>query len=222
MGPQEDKVTTGQDGARSSKQDWIRLAIEALVADGIDQVKVQVLAKKLGVSRSSFYWFFDSLQDLLDELLAYWLKKNTGPIIERAMRPAGSINTAVCNVFECWIDDTIFDPNLDTAVRIWGRRDPTVRAVVDEADTQRVEAVKRMFMRHGFEEEEAFTRARVLYFTQVGHFTLELTDSISTRMSHLRSYLLTFTGIEPTESDVKHYKAFVSRLEKKVVAAERM
>jgi AcrR family transcriptional regulator len=191
---------------RLSRSDWLDLAIECLVQDGIDHVKIQVLARKLGVSRSSFYWFFDSLQDLHDGLLSHWLARNTGPIIERAMRPASSITQAICNVFECWIDNALFDPSLDSAVRFWGRRDPNVRAIVEQADTQRVDALSRMFSRYGYEDEEALTRARVLYFTQIGHYTLGMTDTLETRLLHLRSYLLTFTGREPVAADMESFK----------------
>jgi AcrR family transcriptional regulator len=202
--------------AKSTKADWLNLAIEALINEGIDQVKVQVMARKLGVSRSSFYWFFDSIQDLQDQLLSHWLTRNTGPIIERAMRPANTVVRAVCNVFECWVDPDLFDPNLDIAIRYWGRRDAAVRSVVDQADTQRVEALTKMFMRYDYPEEEAFTRARVLYLTQIGHYALEVQDTPEVRMSHLRSYLLTFTGNEPDPRDMEAFK----RLADEVAARE--
>eukprot|EP01035_Chromulina_nebulosa_P047914 gene47914-64986_t len=54
---------------KSTKEDWLALAIRTLVSDGIDHVKIQVIAKELNVSRSSFYWFFESLQDLHNQLL---------------------------------------------------------------------------------------------------------------------------------------------------------
>lgn len=189
-------------GNRTTKEDWLNLAIETLILEGIDQVKIQVMAKKLNVSRSSFYWFFASIQDLQDQLLDYWLRKNTGPIIERAMRPAPTINRAVCNVFECWIDDRLFMPDLDIAVRFWGRHEPRIRSVLDEADRQRMEALARMFTRYGYDEDEAATRARVLYFTQIGHFTLQMQETLDARLSRLKPYLLTFTGIAPTSEDM--------------------
>ncbi len=107
---------------KSTKEDWLNLAVKALVSDGIDHVKIQVIAKELNVSRSSFYWFFESLQDLHNQLLERWLKKNTGPIIERAMRPAPTIIRAIINVFECWTDEELYDPRLDMAIRLWARR----------------------------------------------------------------------------------------------------
>ncbi len=76
----EDRGIDGSnaDGSsRLTKDDWLQLAIQTLVREGIDQVKIQVMARTLGVSRSSFYWFFDSIQDLQDQLLDYWLKSNT-------------------------------------------------------------------------------------------------------------------------------------------------
>lgn len=202
-------------GGRSTPSDWLNLAIETLVNEGIEQVKIQVMSKKLGVARSSFYWFFESIQDLQNQLLAHWLTRNTEPIIERAQRPAPNVVQAVCNVFECWVDPVLFDPNLDAAVRYWGRRDPAVRAIVDQADSKRLEAVANMFVRYGYPQEEALIRARVLYFTQIGHYTLEVRENPEVRMSHLRSYLLTFTGHEPATEDTASFR----RLADQVAAA---
>lgn len=196
-------MVVGEAEGKSGKNNWLKLAIEILIREGVDQVKVQIIAKRLGVSRSSFYWFFDNIQDLHDQLLDYWLKKNTGPIIERAMRQAHTINKAVCNVFECWIDDDLFDPALDVAIRFWGRHDAKIRAIVDESDQQRIDALQQMFLRFDYAQEEAMTRGRVIYYNQIGHFTLQVQESIPERLSHLRSYLLTFTGVEPTADDVE-------------------
>lgn len=197
---------------RSTKEDWLNLAIKTLVSDGIDHVKIQVIAKELGVSRSSFYWFFDSLQDLHNQLLEHWLRKNTGPIIERAMRPAPSIIRAIINVFECWTDEALYDPRLDMAIRLWARRSGQVKAVMQLADNQRLEAVAAMYRRYGYEEEDALIRARVLYFTQLGHYTLEVDEDLETRHFHVRAYLRSFSGQEPTEDDIEISRRMTFRI----------
>ncbi|NKL21259.1 TetR family transcriptional regulator [Rhizobium leguminosarum bv. viciae] len=205
---------------RFNKQDWINAAVQILVAESIDHVKVHVLAKKLGVSRSSFYWQFATIQDLHTELIDYWLEQNTGPIIERATRPAPTITKSICNLFECWVDRDLFDPQLDIAIRFWGRLDPAISAVVDQADNQRIDALTRMFVRYDYQPEEAFTRARVLYFTQIGHYTLGLRESEEARLSHLHSYLITFTGREPAAGEIEMFSKFVRKwLEKQSKAA---
>ncbi|MDO6962512.1 TetR/AcrR family transcriptional regulator [Rhizobium alvei] len=201
-------VTEASEAGRSTREDWLRLAIRTLIDEGIDQVKVQVLARELGVSRSSFYWFFESLPDLHKQLLEHWLRINTGPIIERALRPAPHIIRAILNVFECWVDDHLFDPKLDMAVRLWARRSETVRAVVEQADSQRVDAIAAMYRRHGYEEGEAFIRARVLYFTQIGQYALLIDESLEVRHSRLGHYLKCFSGLEPEESDIADFYRF--------------
>ncbi len=204
--------------AKSTKEDWINVAIDILVRDGIEHVKVQVISKRLGVSRSSFYWFFKDISELSDALLSYWLARNTSPIIERAMKPAKNLTESVCNVFECWLTPGQFDSGLDMAVRVWARRELHVRSVVEQADNQRVEALTRMFARHGIADEEAFIRARVLYFTQIGYFALEVHDTQEKRGEYLYNYLLVHTGSEPDkdamEAYQRRYRAAVSRLER--------
>ena len=192
---------------RSTREDWLKLALETLIRDGIDRVKVQIMAKQLNVSRSSFYWYFKSPQDLNDQMLDHWLAKNTGPIIQRALRPAQTITEAILNVFECWANEELFDPRLDIAVRLWARRDADVLAVVVSADQQRLDALTSMFTRHGFPPDEALVRARVLYFTQVGQYSLDIKEDMTLRFSRTRAFVRTFSGQTPTDAEVERFKS---------------
>lgn len=199
--------TTAQ--GRSTREDWLNLALQTLIRDGIDRVKIQIMAKQLNVSRSSFYWFFKSPQDLYEQMLDHWLTKNTGPIIQRALRPAATISEAILNVFECWVDEDLFDPHLDIAVRLWARRAPTVLKVVESADQQRLDALTGMFRRHGFAEVDALVRARVLYFTQIGQYTLDLREDLALRLSRTRAYLQAFGAAEPTAKELARFEGLV-------------
>lgn len=192
---------------RSTREAWLALAVETLVREGIDRVKVQVMAKQLKVSRSSFYWFFPTQQDLTRAMLDHWLSRNTGPILHRAARPAATICAAILNVAECWMNEDLFDPRLDMAVRLWGRRDEEVLKVVTEADTQRLDALTRMFQRYGYGAKEAMVRARVIYFTQIGHYTLDIQEDTATRLSNNLYYLRSFTGQEPTAEELERFDA---------------
>ncbi|MDQ2067919.1 TetR/AcrR family transcriptional regulator [Xinfangfangia sp. CPCC 101601] len=194
---------------RSTHEDWLNLALRTLIKDGIDRVKIQIMAKQLNVSRSSFYWYFKSPQDLYNQMLEHWLTKNTGPIIQRALRPSGSITEAILNVFECWVDEELFDPHLDVAVRLWARRAEPVLKVVEGADQQRLEAIKGMFLRHNFSEEDALVRARVLYFTQIGQYTLDVREDLTLRLSRTRAYLRAFGAENPNEDEVTRFESLV-------------
>ncbi|TPN83101.1 TetR/AcrR family transcriptional regulator [Mesorhizobium sp. CU2] len=193
-----------------TRADWIDIALQTLIAEGIESVRILPLGQKLGVARSSFYWYFESRQDLLEQLLNHWHDTNTNAIVERAMRPAETIIKGVMNVFECWADERLFDPRLDFAVREWARRSDDVRRMIDRADDERLSAIRDMYRRHGYDEEDAFIRARVLYYMQIGYYVLDLKEPVKARVSHLAAYLRAFTGLEPSEADVTHFMRFIA------------
>lgn len=194
-----------------SRDDWLRAAQELAVREGIAAVKVLTLAATLGVSRSSFYWYFKSRADLLDQMLTEWREKNTPAILARAARPSPSINRNILAIAECWFDPGLFDPRLDFAIREWARRSERVRAEVHEADQVRVAAIAEMYRRHGFAEIDAFIRARVLYFTQIGYYALEVTEPVEARKAYAAPYLRGFSGVEPEPEDLVEFEAFVDR-----------
>ncbi len=185
-----------------TREDWLNLAARVLIERGVSQVKVLTLAGELGVSRSSFYWYFRSREDLLDQLLERWEGQNTRAVLDHAAKPAGNICRAVMHLFECFIDPTRFDPRLDFAVREWARRSPQVRARVDAADEARVNAIRDMFLRHGFEAAEAFTRARIIYFMQIGYYALVENEPFETRFTLLQTYLVAYTSEEPDPAEM--------------------
>jgi hypothetical protein len=68
-----------------------------------------------------------------------------------------------------------------------------------------------MYQRHGYDDEAALIRARVLYFTHIGHYTLEVDEDLETRQSHLAAYLRSFSGREPTAEDIEDFRRFTFR-----------
>ena len=191
-----------------TRQDWLNVAMDVLVSDGVEQVKVLTLGDRLNVSRSSFYWYFKSRQDLLDALLDHWQQTNTAALVRQAQAPADSITAAVCNVFRCFVDDQLFNTRLDFAVREWARRSGPVRRVLDISDEKRLKALTAMFARHGYEAEEAAIRARVLYYMQIGYNLAELNEPLEERLKMVPQYLLAFTGREPAGPEVEELTAY--------------
>jgi AcrR family transcriptional regulator len=194
-----------------TRWDWINEALATLLSDGVESVRIQPLGQKLCVSRSSFYWYFRDRQDLLDQLLEYWRNMNTKAIVERANRPSDTIVQGLLNVFECWADESVFDPRLDFAIREWARRSDDVRRVIDLADAGRVGAIRDLYIRHGYEPVDAFIRARVLYFMQIGYYVLDVKEPVETRLSYSAGYLRSFTGQEPSRDDIARFHDFARR-----------
>jgi AcrR family transcriptional regulator len=64
--------------------DWLKQALEILDNEGIHKVKVEYLARQLGVTKGSFYWHFKNHETLIREMLNYWARILTINVIERS------------------------------------------------------------------------------------------------------------------------------------------
>jgi AcrR family transcriptional regulator len=193
---------------KATRDDWLDLALSTLAVDGVNHVTVLSLSERLGVSRSSFYWYFKNRAELLDALLDRWECLNTRSIVAHAEQPAATVNEAVCNVFRCWVNPLIFSPRLDFAVREWARRSSDVRKALDRSDRMRTEAVKALFVRFGHENKDAFVRARVLYYMQIGYYALDLREPIEARLNLTPHYLKAFTGVDPSQAEIDSFRAY--------------
>lgn len=199
---------------KATRDDWLNHARDILVTDGEKQVKVLALAERLGVSRSSFYWYFKSREDLLDALLTDWADTNPGAMVRQASMPATSIHSAICQFFHCVVNPALFDTALDFAVRDWARRAPHVRARLNDADAWVITTLRDMFVRHGYADPEAITRARVLFYMQLGYHSAEVSEPMADRIAQLGPYLLAFTGTEPDPAVVADFTEYALAAEK--------
>lgn len=199
--------SSNDSGWRGSPDVWLGAAYEALLEGGVDTVKILPLAKKLGLSRTSFYWFFKDREELLDVLLARWREKNTGNLIGRAGAYAETIAEAMLNVFDCWLDGEIFDSRFEFAVRSWALQSPGILAEVQKADQQRLEALTRMFVKFGQGENRADVRARTIYLVQIGYISMQTEEDISVRMKRIPEYVEIFTGQAPEQRELDRFFA---------------
>jgi AcrR family transcriptional regulator len=203
-------MSTPPNNAKVSRDEWIDAAIAALVSEPIDGLKVLSLADRLGVSRSSFYWYFESREQFLDALIERW-QRNTESIVERAGRGAPTVTSAVLGVFECWADTRLFDVVLDQAMRDWGRRHAHARSVVGEADALRLGALASMFMRYGCDNVEATVRARLVYHSQVGLYAVDEPETVQQRLDRLPSYVVAMTGYAASAQELAAFAEFVAQ-----------
>lgn len=199
---------------KATRQDWLNVARDILVSDGVGEVKVLAIGEFLGVSRSSFYWYFKSRKDLLNALLDEWEALNSRTIIAHCELPATTIAGALCNFFKCFVDPDLFDQGLDFAVREWSRRDGAVRVRIDAADKARLKAVNDMYLRYGYDKEDADARARILYFMQLGYHALDQTEPMEDRMGRMDAYLFGFTGIRAKPSEYVEFVEYAKNISK--------
>lgn len=176
-----------------SRAEWIKAALAILMDDGIDAVRITRLAEKLGVTRGSFYWHFKNRDDLCAAMMRHWERTNTAAVLS-AVAGTTSLDQGVLALFDAWLDESLFEPRLDSAMRDWARRSDVVRAAVELADDARIAAIAAVFATHGFDNAEAVIRARIIYFTQVGYYALGINETLVQRFENLEAYYLGYTG----------------------------
>ncbi len=93
-----------------------------------------------------------------------------------------------------WLDEVGYSPAWDAAVRDWARTSRPVATLVHQVDEQRVRLLQRLFRRFGYAAPEAFIRARITYFHQVGYYALHIAESRARRRRLLPLYLKVLTG----------------------------
>lgn len=185
--------------------DWLLKALDIFVEEGIEAVRITRLADELGVTRGSFYWHFSNREDLIEALVDYWKSRNTNAIVN-SVKSVERLCDGILRFFETCFDNQLFDSRLDLAIREWARRSPEVRQQLDEADEIRVQALTDFFRHFGYQMPEAFIRARVIYFAQIGFYALDVHEDMEARLAYTEAYFLSFTGKTLEKADLEGFK----------------
>jgi len=153
---------------------WVDAAIEVLVDQGIDHVRVDVLAGQLGVTRGSFYWHFRDRGDLLRRVLQAWRERATEQLTQRlasaSTEPRAQLRDVISLPFRGRAAARA--ARIELAIRAWARRDDMARLAVDEADAARIGYHAQVFSALGFSISEARHRAFLLYSYEVAESLL--------------------------------------------------
>src|SRR5258707_13916682 len=112
--------------ARTPRSRWIDEGLRALAAGGPDDVRIEPLAKALGVTKGGFYGHFDDRRALLQEMLDTWERTVIDEVIERVEEAGGDAKTKLRRLFA--LGSSVGDEllRIELAVRDWARRDDAV------------------------------------------------------------------------------------------------
>jgi AcrR family transcriptional regulator len=154
------RILLGRFGEQG-REAWISAGLEALSADGLDAVRVDVLARKLDISRGSFYHHFTDRGELLSAMLdRWWQQLVTGPLDEIGRTPDPFVRFGLLVRFP--YDVSRIDHDVDLAVMLWARRDEQVAKLFAEAERLRFDFISRTLAECDVAPEDAALRALVL------------------------------------------------------------
>lgn len=155
---------------------WIESAIDILAREGVSGLRVEVLAKRCGVTKGSFYWHFKDRHDLLSALLDYWKEGRIRDIEKVTATTPGKERDQLHHAIEVYgASRNRKGMAIELAVRDWARHDPQAAAVVESVDLYRLECTRRLFVAAGMSDAEAKSRSLLLYACVFGlslmHYT---------------------------------------------------
>ena len=175
---------------RLGKDDWINAALDTLYSSGIGAVRVEALARDLGITKGSFYWHFKNLDDLKAHMARAWKATQISFLRDLVENQTGQAAIDL----KALIDFTVSkDSHHDIGIRAWSLHDKSVEAAVKSVDKARLNYIEGIFKQMGYQGNDLKNRARVLYFYQVGDYITGKLDPETTRQRHaaLRYQLLT-------------------------------
>lgn len=146
------------------REAWVNAAIEVLAEEGIAGLRVEVLAKRLKVTKGSFYWHFQDRRDLLISILGLWKEGRIRDIIKQTTAVPGKELAQIYHVIDVYsANRSRRGMMIELAVRDWARRDADAAAIVAEVDDVRLRCARDLFLACGVHMEEASSRCMLLY-----------------------------------------------------------
>lgn len=153
-----------------SRDAWLDAAQAAIVEGGFDNVRVLMLAKKLGVTRGSFYWHFKDHQDLITSFLERWRERRLRELSN--WRPqGGDVEAELHRILGMLLSETgrhLRRMRVELAVRDLARRDAFAAEVVAEVDRARIAQNQETLEQIAADPSGARDLSLLLYVATVG------------------------------------------------------
>ncbi len=124
---------------------WVEEGFRALAVGGPDAVRIEPLAKALGVTKGGFYGYFDDRRALLEEMLDTWERGVIDEVIEHVEGEGGDARTRLRRLFALASSSAGELLRVELAIRDWARRDKAVARRLKRVDNRRMEFMRALF-----------------------------------------------------------------------------
>lgn len=182
--------------------DWIKAAFRALTTDGINAVRVEKLARSLGVTKGSFYWHFEDLPALQAAMLEHWKEVATENVIQGAQSADTSLEDLLAGLLAEAVSNSAEEYGgalAETAIRAWARTDERAASIVEHVDQRRLSFLTQQFVTSGRSKAEAEELSTLCYAAIIG---LEQIAHLATlRAETVASFSSMLIGVAAPPSD---------------------
>ena len=162
--------------------------MRALAAGGPDAVRIEPLARALGVTKGGFYWHFDDRRALLEEMLDAWERTMVDEVIERVEGGGGGARARLRRLVALATASDVRDHLLrvDLAIRDWARRDEAVAERLRRVDNRRMDYMRSLFRALCRDEDDVEARCLLAFSLWIGNHFIAADHGARSRAEVLR------------------------------------
>ena len=153
-----------------SAGDWEQQALVLMAEKGIRAVAIESLARRMGVTKGSFYWHFPNRDALLEQSLLRWEKHDEANLqasLGAIADPRERLRSFFRRTGREQLTHDVYSSLLTAADH------PKVKPLLERVAERRMKRIEAAFGEIGFTPEEASHRARLTYSTYLGFLQLQ-------------------------------------------------
>ena len=151
-----------------SRENWLDFGLETLREQGYASLKALSLARAMGVTRGSFYHYFESIEVYNESLIEHWTTQSTEVLIDDLK----TITNPEAVLLELLKRTLRSGEKLERALRSWSTVDERVASAIALVDARRIAFAKGLLKQIGLKSKEATARAKLLYWAAIGRLMM--------------------------------------------------
>ncbi len=153
-----------------SAGDWEQQALVLIAEKGIRAVAVESLARRMGVTKGSFYWHFHNRESLLEQSLIRW-EKHDEVNLQASLNAIDDPRERLRSFFRRTGREKLTH-NVYSSLCMASDH-PQVEPLLERVAARRMKHIEKAFEEIGFDPQEASHRARLTYSTYLGFLQLQ-------------------------------------------------
>ncbi|MFE5475708.1 TetR/AcrR family transcriptional regulator [Nocardia sp. NPDC055165] len=159
-------AAAGRGARRLGVEDWTAAALGLLLRKGVAAITISTLCDELGVTKGSFYWHFDGIDQLLETTAQFWCADHNDAA--RGFHDLDELppQQRLARMGELLTGERVWQVEL--AVRDWARTNAKVAEAVKALDQRIFHTLSDTLVDMGFSTEQAQMRAGLMCFAGIG------------------------------------------------------
>jgi AcrR family transcriptional regulator len=167
----QSRLSLKSERGRLNASDWEQAALEMIAEVGVAAVAVEPLAKRLGVTKGSFYWHFATREALLSAALTRWSEDDTQDVLTRVSHITDA-REQLRTLFR--VSSRTVKLHKIYSALIKAVDSPIVGPMIEKLSEHRLRTLSQLFERAGLSHANALHRARLAYAAYIGFLQMSL------------------------------------------------